>query len=163
MAVCSQLAHQPSSARSPIGSSTGQELSSSRKALRSNTVKRQIQVSASLECFGIYQRKFEHIARHTQNKTRGTEGAADDVIATSHELILNWAFLKYGLKWVRRYPYGPIIASLESYPIVPNLWPDNCKLIAYASISEIQTRFSLGAPHPFARDPEGRSLLHVSD
>jgi hypothetical protein len=163
MAVCSQLAQQPSSARSPIGSSTGQELSLSRKALRSNIVKRQIQGSASLEYFGIYQRKFEHIARHTQNKTRETEGAADDVIATSHELILNWAFLKYGLKWVRRYPYGPIATSLDLYPVVPTLWGDSYKLIANASISEIQTRFSLGAPHPFARDHRGNSLLHVSD
>jgi hypothetical protein len=162
MAVCSWLAQQPSFALPSTSSSTGRGFSSSRKTLNSNIVKRQQQGSSSLECLAIYQRKFEHIGRHTRNTTHGTEEMLDNVIATSHESVLNWSFLRFGVQWIRRYPYGPIAVSLSLYPVIENLWFDNYEFIATASVSEIQKAFSSGALHPFARDLYGHSLLLVS-
>jgi hypothetical protein len=164
MAVCTQLAQQPLFAQAPATSIASTELYPSQKSYNPRTVQRQVRASWSLARFGIYQRKSARYIRYQTDKMHGKQDRTEDIISSSHDLVLNWGFFRYGVQWVRRYPYGRIASSLSVYPVVKDNLFDRCDDFIFTSpMTEIQKLFSSGALHPFTRDTWGTSLLHVSD
>jgi hypothetical protein len=164
MAVCTQLAQQPLFAQAPATSSASTELYPSQKVYNPRTVQRHVWVPSSLERFGIYQRKSARYTRYQKDKMHGKQDTTEDLISSSHDLVLNWGFFRYGVQWVRQYPCGHIASSLSVYPVVEDsIFSSRYNFIKGAPITEVQKLFSSGALHPFTRDIGGASLLHVSD
>ena len=125
------------------------------------TWQRQVPVSSWLEWLGIYQWKTVRYARRKSNRRHSSRLEAGDIVLHNHDIILAWTLLKLGIQWSRPHAFGGIAASLSVYPVVENVYV-HYDLIGKAPIDEIQQRFVSGALHPFTRDLEGYSLLHVS-
>jgi hypothetical protein len=164
MTMCSQIAQQPTFAQAPAISINNQELyCPSREATKLKTFRRQFKVSSTLEWVGIYQQKSVHYVRHEGNKMCDRRNTTNDTISTSYDVILDWRLLRYGFHWARQYRYGCIVPSLSMYPVVENLYNLYQDLFGNAPLREIQEKFNSGALHPFTRDTNGMSLLHVSN
>jgi hypothetical protein len=86
----------------------------------------------------------------------------EDVISETREVLIKWNFLRLGLRWDRRYPYGTFGLSPTMYPVVQN-FHEYYPLFRDRSVQDIQQRISSGALHPYVRDEYGQTLLHVSN
>jgi hypothetical protein len=132
------------------------------KISTSTATAQQLWASSILKWFGVRQRT--SVRYYDQDKRPGREGrdATDNIISTTHEFLFASRFLKMGIDWTRQNPYGNIATSLDVYPVVDSL--DHVRgVIAKSSVNDIQRMLgSSGTLHPFTRDVDGESLLHVS-
>jgi hypothetical protein len=81
------------------------------------------------------------------------------IVFEEHQYFWNWRLLGYGFHW-KRYR-ETIIPSLSVYPIVSDLQGLVSSTMRHGNILEFQKMLSSGSLHPFTRDLQGRSLLHV--
>jgi hypothetical protein len=114
-----------------------------------------------LQPLGIRYRGSMQYLRHEHNEALGPRYEEDDIVHESQEVLLTWSVLKVGIHWTKRYPKSQISWSLSTFPIVA-FFGKTWELLRTASIIEIQRTFASGCLHPFTRDKDGHSLLHVS-
>lgn len=86
---------------------------------------------------------------------------AEDVVSESQEVFVESQLLGYGYHWRQESRHKSILPSLRSYPVVDNIRKYS-DLVCYGSVGEIQRAFTAGLLHPFTRDQDGNTLLHVS-
>lgn len=119
-------------------------------------------VESPLRRIGIQQRRTTRsVVVYSKEHTADTVGR---VSITSDNYDAFWGLLGYGIHWSRQYPCGIILPSFRVYPIVERFHFDEShhKLpIWTSSIEEVQQAFYSGALHPFTKDINGYSLLHV--
>jgi hypothetical protein len=124
-------------------------------------LKSQYWTSTSLEWLGIYQTRSVQYIRHDKSRRHRSKYTMEDAISETREVLIKWNFLRLGLRWDRRYPYGTFGLSPTIYPVVWN-FSEYENLISDGSVQDIQQRISSGVLHPYVRDRHGRTLLHVS-
>jgi hypothetical protein len=124
-------------------------------------LKSQYWTSTSLEWLGIHRTRSLQYIRHDKSRRHRSKYTKEDVISETREVLIKWTFLKLGLRWDRRYPYGTFGLSLTIYPVVWN-FDEYYPLIRDGSVQDIQQRISSGVLHPHVRDGYGQTLLHVS-
>jgi hypothetical protein len=115
----------------------------------------------SLEKMGLRQFRVLQVLCTDKAKPEVIKQSKDgDVVR--EETIYAWEInrLGFGIRLTRIRPYGSILPSLTTYPI-SKFNRQHAHLIGEGSISEIQQAFHSGMMHPFARDCEGHTLLHV--
>ena len=119
-----------------------------------------IHLPSSLERFGLSQHK---VLRTLRNETAAPRSKGREEEKILHEeYVYSWASNRFGfgIRLSRNFPYGSILPSLTTYPIVPfNV--NVIKLILSGSVSEVQQAFSTGILHPYSRNQHGETLLHV--
>ncbi|KAH4055374.1 hypothetical protein HBH98_056120 [Parastagonospora nodorum] len=138
--------------------SVGKQLSSPR--IRTRQLKRQFQQSWWPAQIGVYHRRSVTYFQNEENKARKPHHD-ENVVSNSHEVILAWKFLKFGIHWTKQQEYSYIPSSINVFPIV------DCDMQFYgllnrATIVEIQQTFTSGRLHPFTRNSFGGSLLHMA-
>jgi hypothetical protein len=84
---------------------------------------------------------------------------AEVIVFEEHQYFWHWRLIGYGFHW-KRYR-ETIIPSLSVYPVVSNLHDLVRSTMVDGSILEFQQMISSGSLHPFTRDLQGHSLLHV--
>jgi hypothetical protein len=126
------------------------------------TVKSQFWTSSSLEWLGIYQTRSVRYIRQYKSRRHRSKYTMEDAISETREVLIKWSFLKLGLRWDRRYPYGTFGLYPSIYPVVRNFSEYN-DLISDGSVQDIQQRISSGVLHPYVRDEGKHTLLHVSN
>lgn len=123
---------------------------------------RQDSVLSYLASFGIHQHRIVRALR-TSTTTRSRVDAPrwqEQPLYEQH--IYNWAsrYFGFGICLSKRKPYGSLLPSLSTYPVVPDL-RNEWSLIATGSISDIQLDFATQKLHPFMQDQDGENLRHV--
>jgi hypothetical protein len=81
------------------------------------------------------------------------------IVSEEHQYFWNWRLIGYGFHW-KQYR-ETIIPSLSVYPVVSSLVNLVWSTMQGGSILEFQQLLSSGSLHPFTRDLNGLSLLHV--
>jgi hypothetical protein len=81
------------------------------------------------------------------------------IVSEEHQYFWNWRLIGYGFHW-RRYR-ETIIPSLSVYPVISSLGNLVVSAMVDGSVLEFQQMLSSGSLHPFTRDLQGHSLLHV--
>jgi hypothetical protein len=117
--------------------------------------------STRLEWLGIYQRGTIQYLRHDKSRRHRSKYTMENAVSEAYEVLIVWSFLRLGLHWDRRYPYGSFGLYPSIYPVVNGLG-NYFSLIRYSSVYDIQQKINSGALHPYIRDGRGNSLLHVS-
>jgi hypothetical protein len=84
---------------------------------------------------------------------------AEVIVCEEHQYFWNWRLIGYGFHW-KRYR-EMIIPSLSVYPVVSKFGNLVYSTMEHGDILEFQQMLVSGSLHPFTRDLEGRSLLHV--
>lgn len=69
--------------------------------------------------------------------------------------------LGLGVRISKRKPYGSILPSLHTFPVVP-FFDYEDDLVCDGSVLDVQHAFAMGKLHPYVQDSFGQSLLHVS-
>jgi hypothetical protein len=116
-------------------------------------------ISSPLHRFGIHQRKSIRQTSITDDQAHEPGCLSNEVTFASYEVI--WKLLGYGVQWSGNSTYGSIMPSLRVFPIVEDLGVYN-DLIQTGNIQKIQQAFRSGVLHPFTKDQDGYTLLHVS-
>jgi hypothetical protein len=116
--------------------------------------------STTLEWLGIHQRGSVQYLCHDKSRRHRSKYSMENAVSESYEILLVWRFLRLGLHWDRRYPYGSFGLYPSTYPVLEYFSYDYD--FRDHSVHEIQQKISSGALHPYARDEKGFSLLHVS-
>jgi hypothetical protein len=124
-----------------------------------STRSRQQWILSSLRSFGLLVQSSIRETTIAGQGINGTEPGSKDVTCTSYEAI--WPLLGYGVHMSRAYCYGNISPALRVFPVVNRIWVYD-DLIEGGTIQEIQQAFRSGVIHPFTKDTNGLSLLHVS-
>jgi hypothetical protein len=120
--------------------------------------------STTLEWLGIYQRGSVQYLRHDTSRRHRSKYTMENAVSESYEVLVAWRFLRLGLHWDRKYPYGSFGLYPSTYPVVDfDQMEQYRNLIERNSVDDIQQAISSGALHPYVRDEEGESLLHVSE
>jgi hypothetical protein len=153
---------QPTLAHSSPGSIVKQESPLLDDVSRMTTPKSRYWTSTTLEWLGIYQRGSVQYLRHDKNRRHRSKYTMEDAVSESYEVLIVWSFLRLGLHWDRRYPYGSFGLYPSIYPVIKTLSHYH-RLIGHSSLDDIQQRISSGALHPYVREESGESLMHVSD
>jgi hypothetical protein len=109
------------------------------------------QTRSSLDKFGVHKQSLVR-CMHPQDN-------AEVIVFEEHQYFWNWRLLGYGFHW-KRYR-ETIIPSLSVYPVVSGLLESVYSTMRYGNILEFQQMLSSGSLHPFTRDLDGHSLLHV--
>jgi hypothetical protein len=127
----------------------------------SNTSSKQVStrytaVSSPLERFGIYQRKRTKRIRFTTSKN-----CQEDIVSEDDELSVAWKIVGYGLTWTMHRSCNRLFPSLRVFPVVPNFSRRIEHVIEKGTVQQLQELFAAGTVHPFERNSEGWSLLHV--
>jgi len=108
---------------------------------------------------GVYHRRSATYFQNEENKTRKLHHD-QNVVSYSHDVILVWKFLKFGIHWTKQPQHSYIPSSVNVFPIV-DCASGFTALLLRAPIVEIQKTFASGKLHPFTRTSRGYSLLHV--
>jgi hypothetical protein len=125
------------------------------------TITRQEWTKPRLRWLGIRcRRTITHVRIPGQRRGR-LGNAANTIIDDREEIFFHWQFFGCEFYVSRQYPYGSVVPSLRIFPIVES-FRQHEDMFQKASVTEWQQAFETGALHPFARTPEGRTLLHVS-
>ena len=121
-----------------------------------------ISVRSAFERLGVYRRK---VTRYQDQRIQDLKGNVKsykrDILSTAEEISALWAFSGFGLTFTQQYPYGGIFPSLKTYPVV-RVRGKIHEIISCGSVQQFQEEISSGAVHPFMREDNGWSLLHVS-
>jgi hypothetical protein len=125
-----------------------------------STRTRQKWILSSLRRFGIHVRESIRETSVVKGKLDKTEPTSNNVTFASYEAI--WRLLGYGVHWSRAYPYGNIMPTLRVFPVVNELSAYG-DLISRGTIQEVQQAFRSRDLHPFTKDEDGYTLLHVND
>jgi hypothetical protein len=160
-AMYSQSCAQRTLSQVAAGSVVEQQSLLPNDASNLTTLRSQYWTSTSLEWLGIYQTRSVQYIRHDKSRRRRSKYTMEDAISETREVLIKWNFLRLGLRWDRRYPYGTFGLSPTIYPVVWN-FSEYDHLIRDGSVQDIQQRISSGVLHPYVRDRYGRTLLHVS-
>jgi hypothetical protein len=119
-------------------------------------------VRSAFERLGVYRRK---VTRYQDQRIQDMKGNVKsykrDILSTAEEISALWAFSGFGLTFIQQYPYGGIFPSLKMYP-VGRVGGKIHKIIIRGSAQQFHEEISSGAVHPFMREANGWSLLHVS-
>ncbi|CAN9479012.1 unnamed protein product [Alternaria alternata] len=111
---------------------------------------------------GVYRRK---VTRYQDQRIQDLKGNVKtytrDILSTAEEISALLAFSGFGLTFTQQYPYGGIFPSLKTYP-VGRLSGEIREIIRCGSVQQFQEEVSSGAVHPFMREVNGWSLLHIS-
>jgi hypothetical protein len=121
---------------------------------------RTIVVNSPLERLGLYRRK--SLRRIHSAAWRKPSGSEEEIFFQDDKIFLAWRLIGYGLVWTRNRSYGKVFPSLSVFPVVETFNGKVDDLIQLGEHHDFQRFLSTGAVHPFSRDPEGKSLLHVS-
>jgi hypothetical protein len=81
------------------------------------------------------------------------------IVSEEHQYFWNWRLIGYGFHW-KQYR-ETIIPSLSVYPVISNFSNLVFSTMIDGSILEFQQMLSSGCLHPFTRELDGYSLLHV--
>jgi hypothetical protein len=121
-----------------------------------------ILVRSALERLGLYRRK---VIRYQDQRIEDSEGNVEsykrDILWTADEVSAAWTFLGFGMTFTQQHPYGNIFPRLRTYPVAV-LSGELREVVQHGSLQQFQEGISSGAIHPFLRDAQGFSLLHVS-
>lgn len=121
-----------------------------------------ILVRSAFERLGLYRRK---VIRYQDQRIEDSEGNFKsykrDILWTADEVSAVWKFLGFGMTFTQQHPYGSILPSLRTYPVV-ELAGGVFDMVQSESVQQLQARISYGVLHPFMRTATGVSLLHVS-
>jgi hypothetical protein len=127
---------------------------------------RQSWVPSPLRMLGIHQRKSVRRIGMTKSDGNQSEDAQTGIMIENHDVFVLWRLLGRGFHWRQQYPYGSIIPSLATFPVVNDIWAHyDCTLKDprdSLGVIGIHQAFSSGMIHPFTRDTHGISLFHVS-
>lgn len=124
--------------------------------------KKTVYTSSALRIFGVtYQKTTKYLNYRQKDTPRSTSRYKQNVISETNELCWASTLLGYGLTWTLKQSYGTIAPSIGIYPVVDGLWLLFQHLM-HQDISVIQQKISSGAIHPYMRNADGFSLLHVS-
>jgi hypothetical protein len=159
--IISQPCPQQTLAQASTTSAFKQESPLSNDFSTLTTLKTQCWTSTTLEWLGVYQKRSVQYILQKKSKRHRSKYSMEDAISESREILITWSFLKIGLHWDRRYPYGNFSLCPSTYPIVHSLGQFG-DLMQSGSVEDVQQRISSGALHPYVRDVYGESLLHVS-
>lgn len=123
---------------------------------------RVIRMPSYFERFGFKRQKIQRTLRTTQVGRYGSK-KSDQEIFLQEENIHSWAavWIGYGIRCSRVRPYGSILPSLTTYPVVSFYSSEIHTLINNGTVFEIQKAFYTGVVHPFTRNASGQTLLHV--
>lgn len=130
-----------------------------------STLQRLQHISSPFEKVGLFQQQIVSTSsakdKDDDASTRSPSQARDPL--QSEKRIYTMAFPKLGrgVDIVRGQRYGEIHASLSTYPVVEN-WGKVKDLISSGNVVGLQEAFRNGQAHPFLRNNEGSTLLHVS-
>lgn len=83
------------------------------------------------------------------------------VISEDDETTIVWRMLGYGLTWIQHRSFGKCVPSLSTFPVICE-FPDSVYTVFdTGEIQDFQDLLDRGVVHPFSRDYDGESLLHV--
>jgi hypothetical protein len=88
----------------------------------------------------------------------------DQDTATIHvERVYEWRarYLGTGFRIRSQQPYGSIVPSLSTYPVVECFNDDQCDLVTKGTVADVQSAFASGQLHPFMQSVLGRQDLYA--
>jgi hypothetical protein len=115
-----------------------------------------------LERLGFYRHRILRTLRTAQTG-RDSSSQLDNEVVLQEECVYTWTvvWFGYGIRSSRTRPYGSILPSLTTYPVVPEYSPEIISLIVNGTLFEIQQAFHTGVVHPLTRDEAGQTFFHV--
>jgi hypothetical protein len=121
-----------------------------------------IPVRSSFERLGVYRRRIiRSMPGHSGKTKSGSEHGHETIISEDNETTLLCSILGYGLTWIQRQSFGITLPSLSTFQIVQT-FPDEVQdVIRNREVQDFQDLLRRGVIHPFSRDHEDWSLLHV--
>jgi hypothetical protein len=122
-----------------------------------------ILVRSVFERLGLYRRKVIHYQdQRIEDSGGNVKSYKRNILWTANEVSAMWKFLGFGMTFTQQHPYGSILPSLRTYPVV-EFDQEIFELMKEGSVEQLQRRISSGALHPFSRGADADySLLHVS-
>lgn len=157
--ISTLLVHTPAaSAETPVS------INSYLTHTRSSRCVREVQrVPALLARLGLYRC---NVARYYRPEPRDTSGESfrnnEELIFEKEEVSLVWTRVGYRISWHRGNLWGDILPSLSVYPVVQNFGGDVRLFIENGDVQRLQQLFMSGKVHPYVRDEDGVSLLHLA-
>lgn len=130
----------------------------------SRVIRRVSPVPSIWEWFGLSRRRFTHyLPKRTKSLNSGSGFNDEDKLFETEEYLWKLPMLDWVLHCVRQYSHGTIASTLTVYPVVPEFDQNIEDIFNEGSISEVQRLLNSGSLHPFTRDQDGASLLHVGN
>jgi hypothetical protein len=125
--------------------------------------RRTCNVHFKLAWFGLSKQKTTWHARR-RHCGRHQTTIEEERHATCETIAYYWTFrvFGFGLRWSQYRHAGKIAPSLSVYPIVENFDASIYTAMKQGSAEAFQQLIRSGIIHPFTRNCEGESLLHVS-
>ncbi|OAL49358.1 hypothetical protein IQ07DRAFT_52000 [Pyrenochaeta sp. DS3sAY3a] len=160
--MLTQPASKPTVSRAPqdVTPCSNHEVSVHRQT--SYTSQETVSTSSTLRFFGVTQRKVVKYLNYQQNdNARGTSRHKQDIISEMNELCWVSTLLGCGLTWTCKSSYGTIAPSISVYPIVSE-FPETYQDLMEEDIGELQQKISSGIIHPYVREADEFSLLHLA-
>lgn len=90
----------------------------------------------------------------------GTSGSSECILYEDRIYDLILKKLGIGIRLSNRYPYGSILPSLRTFPIVPFMFEIE-DFFRKASLLDVQKALATGSLHPYTEEEDGTNLLHV--
>lgn len=146
---CLNAAHIPSVAESQLTTQTSPSVTTK---MRNSWVQSQVQK------LGIHQRRSARYITVPKTQNSRPEYESEEIVAMEFEYF--WTALRFGVHCSRRYPYGNILPALRIYPVVDDIYCGG-PLTWQSTLEEVQQAFASGILHPFAKDKNGNTFLHV--
>jgi hypothetical protein len=115
-------------------------------------------VQSQVQKLGIHQRRSTRYITVPKTRHSRPDFGSEEIVAIEFEYF--WTALRFGVHCSRRYPYGNIIPALRIYPVVDDIYCGG-PLTWQSTLEEVQQAFASGILHPFAKDKNGNTFLHV--
>jgi hypothetical protein len=155
MAILPRYSHTSSLQLTPSTPAMSQDYSLCSASSVTRIRSRQSWVPSRLRMFGVHQRKSLRRLCVARNGGCNAEDAQYDVVVEGHDVFVLWKLLGRGCYWRQQYPYGSIIRSLATFPVIENLYThykltveDNLHL---QGVSRFQGAVNSGMLHPFTQ------------
>jgi hypothetical protein len=116
--------------------------------------------SSSLNKYGVHHYK---VVRTIQTIARPDNDDRQGVIV-HEDHIYEWTarYLGLGFRMRRRKPYGSILPSISTYPVISEFDDFTWDLIYAGTVTDIQSAFATRKLHPFLQNERGEDLYNVS-
>lgn len=151
-------AFNPSHSFSAVTSKCKEPSSTSSTGLE--VIRRTFRVRTPFDRIGLQWQKSVRAIRHETMEESRYDHDQNDIIYEENQYTWSCWYLRYAFQWTQQ--CGSILPSLSVYPVVDYMGGEVYQLFETGSIIAIQQLFSSGKLHPFAREKNGWSLLHVS-